>query len=47
MLGFGESRDWGKEDEYNDRRVTETAVPEENLGDDTTTVDAVPGCCRN
>lgn len=44
MFGFGETRDWGKEDEYNDRGVTESAVSQENLGDNTTTVDAVPGC---
>jgi hypothetical protein len=44
MFGFGETRDWDKEDEYNDRVVTEAPVSQDHLDHNDTQVDAVPGC---
>lgn len=37
------TRDWEERDGYNDRGVTEVAVPEETMQRNNT-VDAVPGC---
>jgi hypothetical protein len=42
-LGGGNTRDWDKQDEVNDRIVNEVAVPQETI-DRNNTVDAVPGC---
>ena len=45
MFGLGNTRDWDKKDESNDRAVTEAPVSSEHqkdFGDQT--VDAVPGC---
>lgn len=44
MSGLGETRDWSKEDEYNDRAVTESPVSQDHVDENATTVDAVPGC---
>jgi hypothetical protein len=44
VFGLGGTRDWGKEDEYNDRGVTETPVSQDDLDQGNTQVDAVPGC---
>jgi hypothetical protein len=44
MFGFGETRDWEKKDEFNDRGVTEAPVSQDHLDRNDTQVDAVPGC---
>jgi hypothetical protein len=43
MPDMSSTRDWDKKDEYNDRGVTERPVSQEELSQNNTQVDAVPG----